>query len=185
MVKEPILTNTRINTPKGALKVFQNIDLERIHSLSLKTKIVFSLGKKVGVYRAKFEGQVYFEDLELTFPFPSYHKSSNQKFETGRFPTSVLEEMPHLLEFSLTAKKHREYEGLASFRDILPNLMDQGYSFRNPDYESIFCLNLGKRKFSGEPILIVSIHGLEIKTSEVNGIKVFTQKDLDNFENLS
>ena len=82
-----------------------------------------------------------------------------------------------------------EYEGILGFRHaILPELIRQGYDQSNPNHTSSFWFHLAK----GDPMAaehsyvlhMDSYDGLSIDRTEVEGITIFTEMDVQRFLDL-
>ena len=185
-------TNKRINSPQGAHLVLQNIDFERLKDSGLKASVYFYIsGPGNQNITAIYKGVPIIENDRIALPRPKYIRIRPQqtplreKFENGEYPAELLFSRPGNLEFKIYANKPEEYEGIIALRDrIIPRLFTAGYNRKNMEHTSITWLYLAKEKVLDHAVLCVNPSGLDIHETEVDGVKVFTQLDLDRLMKL-
>jgi hypothetical protein len=185
-------TNKRISTPQGAYLVLKGIDFERLKDSGLKASVYFYIsGEGDRNITAIYKGVPIIETDRITLPRPKYGRIRPQQtplheeFENGEYPAELLFSRPGNLEFKIYANQPEEYEGIIALRDrIIPNLFDDGYNRKNIEHTSIAWLYLAKEKALDHSILHVSPSGLDIHETEIDGVKVFTQLDLDRLMQL-
>jgi len=180
--------NKEIRGPIGALKVLRHLDFERIQGSGLQTKVVLYLGKggvELG-HTARYEGTVS-TSPQLVLPVPRYFMSHLPNNELdSRVPASSLFKSPSRLEFVLSARTKPEYEGLLAFRDdVVPELIKSGYTRPSTEHTSHFWFYAGKNDVKTHLLCINLYDGLQVTQQEVDGVKLFTQKDVAGLMSLS
>jgi len=187
------MINSNIHAPAGALATLQAIDLERISTLGLGTKIVMymSRGNLSDNTTITYIGPIYVFDSNLALPQAVYSNGPPTDFEKKiqkerLTPDYALLGKPNKLEFILTAMMDSEYHGLEMFRDsLLPRLLRDGYNHCDYSRVSEFWMYAGQKEPKKETVLLnMSPGGLTIANTEAYGIKVFTSKDVNRLLTL-
>ncbi|GEM_PF-3123616 len=195
-------TNSRIHGPHGALLVLQQIDFERLRDAQLETEVVLYAGNDnlLGNLTARYEGPVYASERPdadvLALPRPTYRffvpkNLIERRIATESFvPSStLLNYRPDDLEFVITAATPEEYQGLIAFRDhLLPKLITREYDSTSTQHTSEFWFYAHKK---GSPkdhdkqhLLYIDSSGLTVHQQEVDGVRVFTEMDVQRFVDL-
>lgn len=193
--------NGNIHGPEGALLTLQHIDLERLRDSQMQAKLIFYTGRgDFGTGTCIYNGKIAISNTQamcladIALPPVKYRffskddtDFSKEIVEHNLVPGRALFELPGNLEFSISAATAEEYRGLVAFREVLiPELFKRGYNQKNPLHTSVFWLYAGKERFNNEnPIMrIDSFDGLTVSKSEVDGVKVLTEMDLQRLMNL-
>lgn len=191
------VSNQNIHRPTDALVVLQTIDFERLQTLDLDVMVVLYLkGPGKENITAHYTGPVIVKEEHpmgytvskiRALPAPKYfvqRENGGEEHAGSTIPSEMLLSRPASLEFAIKDDAKNHYKGIIAFRDeVLPSLFAEGYTQYNPNHTSKFWFHAGKGNVK-EPLLCISVDGLRISRTEVDGVKVFTEYDIKRFLEL-
>src|SRR3989338_2294598 len=181
-------TNEYIHGITGTLAALREVDFERIAAADLKTKVILYLAQdmqKANGLRVRYEGVPVVSNQGIALPMPVYTRrnmphATDEKFTNGEVPLEVLAgTIPGTIELDISANTKEDYKGInALINQIVPSLMQAGYSHYNPDHLSTSWLHVGRQK-ADALLFFIEPQGLIIRNPQLSdGTYVFTSHDV-------